>query len=113
MLPNLDLILIALLHASFIACALLMVILIILFGLLLAFSLAVLSVSLFDLLHFFPVFSVYFSMVKDDIEFGLILIFLRLLQQAVAFASGSTPLHSASNTQVLKNAIANAKPKLI
>ncbi|KAF7830123.1 putative beta-1,4-xylosyltransferase IRX9H [Senna tora] len=91
MLPNLDLILLALLHASLIACVLLMVIFIILLGLLVAFSFGLLLVFVFEVQGFSLALSEYLEMAKDDLKLGMVLVFVFLLHQAVSFVLDSKP----------------------
>ncbi|KAK7320788.1 hypothetical protein VNO77_30591 [Canavalia gladiata] len=91
MFPNLDLILLTLLHGSFVFFVLLLVIFIILSVLLIAFSLGLLSIFLFDLHQFSSVLSEYFKMAKDDLRLGIVLIILSLTHQAVDFVLVSQP----------------------
>ncbi|KAK7261587.1 hypothetical protein RIF29_27901 [Crotalaria pallida] len=91
MLPNLDLILLSFLHASFISFVLLIAIFIILLALLFAFSLALLSISLYDLHHFCSEICEYFIIVKGDLQLGMALILVSLVHQAVNFFFVSKP----------------------
>ncbi|ESW33484.1 hypothetical protein PHAVU_001G073400 [Phaseolus vulgaris] len=91
MFPNLDLILLTLLHASFVIFVLLLVIFIILLLFSVAFFLGLSSVFLFDLHHFSSLLSQYFNMVKDDLELGGVLVLLSLTHQAVDFVTVSKP----------------------
>lgn len=91
MFPNLDLILLTLLHGSFVFFVLLIVIFILFAILLLAFSLAIFSAFLLDLHHFSSVLSGYLEIVKGDLQLGMVLILLSLIHQAVDFASVSKP----------------------
>lgn len=93
MFPNLDLILLALLHASFVFFLLLIVIIILFFFLLFAFSLALLSIFLLDLHHYFYVVYEYFEIVKGDLELGLVLILISLIHRGVEFFLVSKPIH--------------------
>jgi hypothetical protein len=93
MFPNLDLILLALLHASFVFFVLLIVIIILFFILLLTFSLALLSIFLLDLHHYFCVFYEYFEFIKGDLELGLVLILISLIHHGVDSFLVSKPRH--------------------
>ncbi|KAK7293860.1 hypothetical protein RJT34_16737 [Clitoria ternatea] len=85
MFPNLDLILLTLLHGSFVFLVLLIIIFIILLVLLIAFSLGLFSLFLFDLHHVSSPLSECFNMVKGDLELGTILILISLTHQLVDF----------------------------
>ncbi|KAJ7958571.1 Protein Tat like [Quillaja saponaria] len=91
MLPNLDLVILALLHASFIAFTLHIIIFIILIALLFAFFIALLSVFIFDLNQFSSLVSPYFEILKDDLQLGMVLILLQLINQAVRIGLTSKP----------------------
>ncbi|KAL2318210.1 hypothetical protein Fmac_032086 [Flemingia macrophylla] len=91
MYPNLDLILLTLLHGSFIIFVLLVAILTILLVLLVAFSLGLLSLFLFDLHNLALVLYEYFRIVKDDLELGVVLFIISLTHQAVEFVTDSKP----------------------
>jgi hypothetical protein len=93
MFPNLDLILLALLHASFVFFVLLIVIIILFFLLLLTFSLALLSIFLLDLHHYFCIFYEYFEFIKGDLELGLVLILISLIHHGVDSFLVSKPRH--------------------
>lgn len=93
MLPNLDLIILAILHASLISFVLLSVIFIILLALLVAFFLALLLLSLFDMHHCSLILYEYLKMVKDDLQLGMVLILVSLINQAVDFVLVSKPWH--------------------
>ncbi|WVY89244.1 hypothetical protein V8G54_034758 [Vigna mungo] len=91
MFPNLDLILLTLLHASFVIFLLLLLIFIIFFLLSLAFFLALSSLFLFDFHHFSSLLSQYFKMLKDDLQLALLLLLLFLTHQALDFLTVSKP----------------------
>ncbi|KAK7384986.1 hypothetical protein VNO78_30691 [Psophocarpus tetragonolobus] len=91
MFPNLDLILLTLLHGSFVIFVLFLIILITLLVLLFAFSLALFSVFLFDLHHFSTLLSQYFKMAKDDLHLGSVLILISLTHQALEFVTVPKP----------------------
>lgn len=96
MFPNLDLILLTLLHGSFVIFVLLVVILTILLVLLIAFSLGLFSVFLLDLHHFSSILSEYFRMVKDDLQLGVVLFLISLTHQALDFVTVSKPWQKRS-----------------
>ena len=96
MFPNLDLILLTLLHGSFVIFVLLLVILTILLVLLIAFSLGLFSVFLLDLHHFSSILSEYFRMVKDDLQLGVVLFLISLTHQALDFVTVSKPWQKRS-----------------
>lgn len=91
MFPNLDLILLTLLHGSFVIFVLFVVILIMLLALLIAFSLGLFSLVLFDLHQFSSILAEYFKMVKGDLELGIVLVIISLTNQAVDFVTVSKP----------------------
>ena len=91
MFPNLDLILLTLLHASFVMFVLLLVIFIILLLFSILFFLGLSSLFLFDLHHFSSPLSQYFKMVKDDLQLGGVLLLISLTHQAVDFVTVSKP----------------------
>ncbi|KAM4074549.1 hypothetical protein ACJW30_10G101900 [Castanea mollissima] len=89
MIPNLDLILVAFLHGSFIACALLVVISVILIGLLFSFSLTLFSIVIIDLYDVFSMCSMHYVTLKDNLELGLVLILYMVMQHAVSLVLAS------------------------
>jgi len=93
MFPNLDLILLTLLHASFVIFVLLLLIFIIFFLLSLAFFLALSSLFLFDFHHCSSLLSQYFNMVKDDLQLALVLLIVFFTHQALDFVTVSKPWH--------------------
>ena len=110
MLPNLDLILLTILHASFICCVLLVVIFIILLALLVALSLAISSIILLDLHDFSSILSELFKMVMDDLELGMALILVSLIDQAVGFVLGSKHRHKHKNDEFELKARYSTRP---
>lgn len=93
MFPNLDLILLALLYASFVFFLLLIVIIILFFFLLFVFSIALFSIFLIDLHHYLYVVYEYFEIVKGDLKLGFVLILISLIQRGVEFFLVSKPIH--------------------
>lgn len=93
MFPNLDLILIALLHASFVFFVLLIAIIILFFLLLLAFCIVLLTIFLLDLHHYFSMVFGYFEIIKGDLELGVVLILISLIHHVVDFFLISKPNH--------------------
>ncbi|KAL4603407.1 hypothetical protein ACB092_10G122200 [Castanea dentata] len=89
MIPNLDLILVAFLHGSFIACVLLVVISVILIGLLFSFSLTLFSIVIIDLYDVFSMCSMHYVTLKDNLELGLVLILYMVMQHAVSLVLAS------------------------
>ncbi|RHN77700.1 hypothetical protein MtrunA17_Chr1g0157591 [Medicago truncatula] len=93
MFQNIDLILLALLHASFVFFVLLIAIIILFFLLLLTFSLALLTIFLLDLYNYFSILYEYFEIVKGDLEMGLVLIVISIIHHGVDFFLVSKPSH--------------------
>lgn len=89
MIPNLDLILVAFLHGSFIACVLLVVISVILIGLLFSFFLTLFSIVIIDLYDVFSMCSMHYVTLKANLELGLVLILYIVMQQAVSLVLAS------------------------
>ncbi|PQM34221.1 hypothetical protein Pyn_29535 [Prunus yedoensis var. nudiflora] len=90
--PNLDLIILALLHGSFIAGFLLLVTSVMLTALLLAFSLGLVSILINDLCYISLLFSFYFeTILKHNLELGFVLIVCKLLHHAVRIILASKP----------------------
>ncbi|KAL1353095.1 hypothetical protein AAHE18_06G213600 [Arachis hypogaea] len=86
----LNLILLTLVHASLICCVLLLVISTILLVLFAALSLALSSMIIFDLHEFSSsIMLEHLKMAKDDIELGVVLIVVYLIQQGVGFVLSS------------------------
>ncbi|KAJ4708056.1 Protein Tat like [Melia azedarach] len=88
---NLDLILLAFLHGSFIACILLVFVFLILIAMLLAFSLTVFSIVVFDLYNIFSLFYSHIQTVEANLELGFVLFLCTMLRQAIAVVSASQP----------------------
>ncbi|KAK9946671.1 hypothetical protein M0R45_012121 [Rubus argutus] len=90
--PNLDLILLAFLHGSFIACVLLLVISVILTGLLFALSFGLVSIVVNDLYNISLLSSFYFeSVIEPNLELGFTLVVCTILHCAVGIIVASTP----------------------
>lgn len=83
MLPNLELFLLALLHASLVSCVLLLCIFLALVGLLTAAVLTLLSVFLIDVYDRMPLVLFSFSVLCDNLKLGLILVILMVTHLAV------------------------------
>ncbi|CAJ1972249.1 unnamed protein product [Sphenostylis stenocarpa] len=96
MFPNSDLILLTLLHASFVISLLLLGILITLLLLSIAFFLGLFLLFLFDLHHFSSLLSQYFEMLKGDLELGVVLLLISLTHQALDFVTVSKPWQKRS-----------------
>ncbi|PSS17816.1 Protein Tat like [Actinidia chinensis var. chinensis] len=92
MVPNLDLILLAFLHGSFISCILLLVIFLTLICLLLAFSIALFSIVLIDSYHIFSLVSLYFGTLRANVEMGFAIGVFTLMHFMVNAALDSKPL---------------------
>ena len=89
MLANIELVLLALIHGSLIACVLLIAIFIILVGLVLAFSFGLLVVLALDLRDFSSVVYEYSEMVKDDVKLSIVLVLAYVMNQVVGFVLDS------------------------
>ncbi|KAK8547412.1 hypothetical protein V6N13_098122 [Hibiscus sabdariffa] len=91
MVPNLELILLAFLYGSFIACLLLLASFLILITLLLTFSLSIFSIVFIDIFNVFSLFSQFLGSMEADVELGFLLILCIFFQYAIAAASASKP----------------------
>lgn len=83
MLPNLELILLLILHGSFIASILLLFTSLVLLALLLAFFLGLFSLVVIDLYDIFPLISWCFQTTKANLELGFVLILCVILRRVV------------------------------
>ncbi|KAF9662227.1 hypothetical protein SADUNF_Sadunf18G0031300 [Salix dunnii] len=92
MVPNLDLIILASLHGCFIACVLLVVISAILSALVLAFSLALFSISIIDLHGVFSSVSRLILPLKENLKLGLALLVVMIMYYAIGVMLASKPL---------------------
>ncbi|KAJ6354525.1 hypothetical protein OIU77_005187 [Salix suchowensis] len=93
MVPNLDLIILTFLHGCFIACVLLVVISAILFALVLAFSLALFSISIIDLHGVFSSVSRLILPLKENLKLGLALLVVTIMNYAIGVVLASKPLY--------------------
>lgn len=91
MVPNLDIILLAFLHGSFIAFVLLLLVFLIIILMLLASTLSLLSVIAIDLYAIFSICSPYFETVEADLHLGFVLILCMILRYGIAVVSASGP----------------------
>ncbi|EOY29717.1 hypothetical protein QQP08_025948 [Theobroma cacao] len=91
MVPNLDLILAALLYGSFIACVLLVVAFVILITLLLAFSFSTFSIVFLDLYSVYSLLSRYVGSIEANLELGFLLLLCSLMRYAISAAMASKP----------------------
>ncbi|XAR70868.1 hypothetical protein NMG60_11027902 [Bertholletia excelsa] len=91
MVPNLDLILLSLLHGSFISCILLLFVFVIMICLLLAFFITLLSIILIDSYDIFSTLSLYFHNLRANIELGFVLVLVTLVHVLVKGALASKP----------------------
>lgn len=96
MIPNLDLFLLAILHASFIACVLLLIVSVVLIGLLLAFSVTIFSIAIIDLREGFLACSLHCATLKANLYLGLILLFYMLMHFAVSVVYNPNKRHGMS-----------------
>lgn len=92
MVPNLDLILLAFLFGSFIACVLLAVIFVILIVLLLAFSLTLFSIVIIDLHDVYSFSSQYIVSLDENFQLGAALILYMLMYYAIHVILAWKPL---------------------
>lgn len=103
MVSNLDLIILALLHGSFISFALLLVVVIILISLLAAFSITLFFIILFYLYDIFLTCSLYFEIViKSNLELSFVFIIIKLMYYLVVNVLALKPLvnHMVSEFKV-------------
>ncbi|GAV88690.1 hypothetical protein CFOL_v3_32112 [Cephalotus follicularis] len=102
MVPNLDLILLALLYGFFIAWVLLIVIFVIMNGILIAFSLTLLSIALIDLQYGFSLVSQYYLTMKPNLELGFVVVLYMVLYYATSLILASKPSfeHLVSNFKI-------------
>ncbi|KAI7993635.1 hypothetical protein ACSBR2_040369 [Camellia fascicularis] len=91
MVPNLDLILIAVLHGSFISCILLVFTFLMLICLLLAFSITLFSIVIIDSYDVFSMISLYFGTLRANVELGFVLVLFTLLHFMVNAGLASKP----------------------
>ncbi|KAJ4837598.1 hypothetical protein Tsubulata_043304 [Turnera subulata] len=92
MLPNLDLFLLAFLYGSFIACLVLAVSFAIMNGLLLAFSLALFSIVLFDVQDVLSFVSQYFLPLEENLKLGFILFLYTVMDYGLHATLASKPV---------------------
>ncbi|KAB2619282.1 hypothetical protein D8674_015151 [Pyrus ussuriensis x Pyrus communis] len=98
---NLDLFLVAFLHAAFIACVLLLVISVMLTSLLLAFAIGLVLILIDDMYNIFLCFSSYIeTVVKHNLELGFVLIVYKLLYHVVAIFLVSKPFFECKISQI-------------
>ncbi|KAJ6295568.1 hypothetical protein OIU78_023568 [Salix suchowensis] len=94
MVPNLDLIILTFLHGCFIASVLLVVISAILIALVLAFSLALFSISIIDLHGVFSSVSRLMILpLKENLKLGLALLVVTIMYYAIGVVLASKPLY--------------------
>ncbi|KAM7490422.1 hypothetical protein LguiA_033343 [Lonicera macranthoides] len=103
MVPNLDLILLALLHGSFISCVLILVLFIILMALLLAFSIGALSIVVIDSFDLFSLISRYVATLRANIELGFILILVTAMHFIINAAIASKPWFNNIVSKIKEN----------
>lgn len=96
MIPNLDLLLLAFLHASFISCILLVTTFFLLICLLLASSITVFSIILFDALNIITPVSTIINTLIVNLELGFTLVSYVVISRAVDAALVLTPLFEAA-----------------
>ena len=107
MVPNLDLILLAFLHGSFISFLLLLLLFLTLISLLLSFFLALFSILLIDSCHIYSLLSQYFGTLWANLQLGCKLILLALTHLFVTLVLALKPLFQgvASKVRVLMHPI--------
>ena len=92
MVPNLDLILVAFLYGSLIACVILLAVFVILITLLLTFSFSIFSIVFIDSYIIFSLLSnEYVGSVEANLELGFVLLLYFLMRYAIAAALASKP----------------------
>ncbi|KAB2027703.1 hypothetical protein ES319_D05G049800v1 [Gossypium barbadense] len=91
MFPNLELIFLASLYGSYIACVLLLASCLILITLLLTFSLSTFSVVFIDIFTIFSLFSQLIGSIKADVDLGFVLLLCMFLQYGIAGVSALKP----------------------
>ncbi|KAM7493306.1 hypothetical protein LguiB_027915 [Lonicera macranthoides] len=103
MVPNLDLILLALLHGSFISCVLILVLFIILMALLLAFSIGALSIVVIDSFDLFSLISRCVATLRANIELGFVLILVTAMHFIINAAIASKPWFNNIVSKIKQN----------
>ncbi|KAL3746737.1 hypothetical protein ACJRO7_015646 [Eucalyptus globulus] len=91
MVPNIDLILVALLYGTLVAGILIAVVVVVLAGLVLGFAAGLFSIIAMDSCIVFQLLSWRFDLVKADVELGLLLLLCTVLRCGVSASSALRP----------------------
>ncbi|KAK4419971.1 hypothetical protein Salat_2410000 [Sesamum alatum] len=100
MIPNHDLILLSLLHASFISCVLLLVTFVVLICLLLAFCIMLLLIAFLDIYDALLFFSWYVADVKSNIELAFVVTLFSFMRFFVHMSLASKPIWEGITVKV-------------
>lgn len=111
MIPNLDLLLLAFLYGSFIACVLLQVLSVILLSLCLAFSVTLFSIVLIDLHYVFSVCSLHYITLKANLQLGSVLILYIVMRYSVPMVLTSKASLEQKIYNIQKKRLGTSMPK--
>ncbi|KAB1204378.1 hypothetical protein CJ030_MR8G014171 [Morella rubra] len=111
MIPNLDLLLLAFLYGSFIACVLLAVLSVILLSLCLAFSVTLFSIVVIDLHYVFSVCSLHYITLKANLQLGSVLILYIIMRYSVPMVLASKASLEQKIYNIRKKRLGTSMPK--